>query len=96
MVMFSIFAARPLAGVTDVGAGGRLTCAVLSSGGVDCWGFNQDGELGDNSTSDSTTPVAVGGITSAIAVNSGYRHACAVLQDGHAQLLGLQPRGRAG
>lgn len=66
----------PLSGVTNVvgpaNIGGSATCAVLSAGsGVDCWGDNSSGALGDGtSTGDSicnpvacsTTPVTVLGV----------------------------------
>src|SRR6185437_10331651 len=41
---------------------GSQYCAVLRSGGVDCWGFNQDGQLGNGSTKNSNKPVAVKGV----------------------------------
>jgi alpha-tubulin suppressor-like RCC1 family protein len=50
---------------THIAADYFHTCAVLSSGGVDCWGDNSDGELGDGKTEaeqeGSSTPVAVSG-----------------------------------
>ena len=36
-----------LTGVRAVSAGGDHTCAVMASGAVECWGFNESGQLGD-------------------------------------------------
>ncbi len=54
----------PLSGSTAVvGDGSRGYCAVLSSGGVDCWGYGQNGQLGNGViyTNGSATPVEVVG-----------------------------------
>lgn len=40
-------------------AGGSSTCAILTDGTVRCWGANDDGQLGDGTKTDRTTPVAV-------------------------------------
>jgi alpha-tubulin suppressor-like RCC1 family protein len=95
-VWFGVFAAEPLSGVSSVSGGGRLTCARLAGGGVDCWGFNRDGELGNGSNAYSPTPVAVSGITTALSVDSGYRHACALLQDGTITCWGYNQVGALG
>ncbi len=65
-----------------VAAGGQHTCALLSSGKIDCWGYNKFGELGNGMTKESTTPVEVSGISTAIQVSAGYAHTCALLSSG--------------
>jgi alpha-tubulin suppressor-like RCC1 family protein len=49
-------------GVTEIAAGYHFNCAVLSSGGVMCWGFNINGQLGNGNTNDALIPVAVLGV----------------------------------
>ena len=57
--------------IANMAAAGWTTCALLTSGGVECWGNNADGELGDGSTTNSLIPRPVKGITSAMAVAHG-------------------------
>jgi hypothetical protein len=42
-----------------IATGAFHTCAVLRSGGIDCWGSNETGALGDGTTVDRAHPVAV-------------------------------------
>ncbi len=49
-------------GVMEIAAGYHHNCAVLSNGGVMCWGFNINGQLGNGNTNDASTPVAVEGV----------------------------------
>src|SRR5262249_42794672 len=83
-------------GVAGLSAGvGDHRCVVDDSGGVLCWGTNQHGQLGDGSTIDRTEPVAVVGLSSAVAsVSIGDHHTCAVTVSGNALCWGANDTGQ--
>src|SRR5262245_30743784 len=63
--------ARAVVGLSDavhVAVGQEHACAVRATGAVVCWGANQDRELGDGTQHPSQEPVAVRGLTGALAV----------------------------
>jgi alpha-tubulin suppressor-like RCC1 family protein len=69
------------AGVRSIAARGRHACALDDADTVWCWGANDKGQLGDGTTIDRPTPVAVLGLTDIIAVSTGRGHSCAATRN---------------
>ena len=82
--------------IGDIAPGASDSCALLTSGGVECWGLNSDGELGDGDTTDSLIARPVKGITTAVAVAHGGLHSCALLASGALRCWGRNDRGQLG
>ena len=87
--------------VAGVSAAGGHTCAVTTSGGAKCWGYNQEGQLGSNVGSEQCgpfpayacrrTPVDVTGLSSgALGIAAGgLTRSCARLSSGGVKCWGL-------
>jgi len=88
--------------VTEITAGLQHSCAVKTDGTAWCWGLNDKGQLGDNTTTDSSTPVQVKGpggtgtLTTVTEITAGLQHSCAVKTDGTAWCWGLNNKGQLG
>jgi alpha-tubulin suppressor-like RCC1 family protein len=88
--------ALTLTGVTNVAAGLEHACAV-TAGALECWGNNDNGEIGDGTDDEADAPVTVnvGGKTVS-QVSAGYSHTCALASDGTVYCWGQNDQGQCG
>jgi hypothetical protein len=92
----------PLTNVVDLSLGGEHSCARLSNGEVQCWGDNAYGQLGDGTTQDRSTPVAVlqspneSPLTGVVDLTLGVYHSCAQRSDGEVRCWGYNGEGQLG
>ena len=89
--------------VTGVSAGAGVTCATVSTGDLYCWGYNNEGQLGDGTWTSSDLPVLVeapsgtaGPLSTVTGVSAGYHSACATVSSGHAYCWGDNAYGQLG
>lgn len=66
----------------QVAAGAQHTCALATDGRVFCWGNNSDGQLGDGSTTASSSPVLVSGGVSFVSLDAAHLNTCGGAADG--------------
>jgi alpha-tubulin suppressor-like RCC1 family protein len=86
-----------LSGVASVAAGQSHSLALLSAGTVRAWGLNTNGQLGDGTTTQRSSPVAVTGLTGVVvAIAAGQSHSLAVKSDGTVWAWGLNTNGQLG
>lgn len=90
--------------VLSVASGDHHSLAVLSDGTVAAWGRNAEGELGDNTLTERTTPVLVNtsnGVSAlygkqVVAVAAGDFHSLALCSDGTVAGWGFNQNGQIG
>ena len=85
--------------ITAISIGPRSACSILDDGNVVCWGNNEYGLLGDNTTTNATTEATYVDLPlgrTAISIDVGFNHACALLDDKSAVCWGDNREGQIG
>jgi hypothetical protein len=85
-----------LSGVVAIAAGGSHGLALLSGGTVDSWGSNSNGQLGNNSTTNTDAPVAISGLSGVAQISGGADHSLALDNTGRVWAWGLDSSGQLG
>jgi alpha-tubulin suppressor-like RCC1 family protein len=89
----SVTPVRVVGGLTfaTISAGTVHTCGVTTAGAAYCWGNNEFGRLGDNSTQGRSAPVPVAGGLSFAAISAGNEFTCGVTIGGALYCWGRRP-----
>jgi alpha-tubulin suppressor-like RCC1 family protein len=64
---------------TQIVGGQGHSCGLTAAGAAYCWGYNGYGQLGNNSTTSTRTPVAVSGSHTFSSLAAGVYHTCGVV-----------------
>ena len=82
----------------QISSGDELTCLLFDDASIQCWGRNDQGQLGTGNTIDSTAPQSldIPAHLSAYSISVGERHACALFHDGVPRCWGYNGYGNLG
>ena len=83
---------------TDLSVGNHHSCALLDNGSITCWGLNNYGQLGENTTTNRPIPVYAHLPTGspAVSVSVGPHSSCAILENSSVYCWGHNNYGRLG
>ena len=90
-----VLVASPLFAQTLAG-GVAHTVVLKSDGTVWAFGNNSFGQLGDNTTTNSSIPIQVSGLTGVVAVAAGAYHSMALTSTGDVYVWGANANGQVG
>lgn len=80
----------------SIAAGSGHSMAIKTNGTLLTWGWNSKGQLGDGTINDSSSLLAISGVTDVVAVAAGYEHSLALKADGTMLAWGADNFGQLG
>jgi|GEM_PF-959907 len=81
---------------TATGVGGRHTLALATGGSLYAWGNNDDGQLGDGTTTSRLAAEQITGISDVAVIGAGQDHSLAATNDGTLYAWGSNAYGQLG
>ena len=85
-----------LMNVTAIAGGWGHSLTLKNDGTVWTWGYNESGQLGNGTNSNSNIPVQVSGLTGITAIMGGHHHSLALKNDGTVWTWGYNGSGQFG
>ncbi len=85
-----------LSGIVAISVGRQHSLALAENGDVYAWGYNEYGQLGNNSITDSYLPVRVPGLTGIKVISTKKHHSLAMSNDGSVYAWGDNEYGQLG
>ena len=82
--------------MVGLAGGDSHSLALKADGTVRSWGYNFNGRLGNGTTTDSSTPVTVSGLTDVVGLAGGRNHSLALKADGTVRSWGDNTSGQLG
>ena len=83
---------------TTIDVGSDHVCAIFDDSSMNCWGSNQQGQIGDGTDTDrmTMTEVDLGTGRKAVSISTGDSHTCATLDDATLKCWGDNSKGQLG
>ncbi|MFN8445354.1 MAG: choice-of-anchor Q domain-containing protein [Caldilineaceae bacterium] len=82
--------------VVGITTGGYHSCALLATGIIQCWGYNNFGQLGNGKNTNSSLPLNVNMQNNGVLVAAGAFHTCVLLNNGNVKCWGNNNMGALG
>jgi alpha-tubulin suppressor-like RCC1 family protein len=81
----------------ELAVGWNHSCGVDGKGGLNCWGWNSEGQLGDGTKASRAEPAGVYGLPEGVkTAGLGFAHSCAVTDSGAVYCWGSNEYGQLG
>ena len=81
----------------SIASGNQHSMAIDKNGRIWCWGYNSNGQLGDNSITTKRTPVSIHGVNKTFCqISAGYWHSIGIDKNGNIWSWGYNSNGQLG